>query len=379
MLKVSKNWRKNVNKSVFKKISKLLFLFTLIVFVQQMDGRYLATAGEDGKIKVFEESKKARFLKHKGVFSILFSTHDPNKLFSVGSESIKIWNLVKPRGKEFEKEIYGRFCALSLSPFDKNLIAFGSKTEVKVWDLSKSECIKTFKHPSRVLSVLFSPHKPNILVSFSLKLGTRRDVGGIRVWDLSKEDEKKSRVMTLPCPAKFPNSLMFSPRNPNMLFVLVSKSIEIWDLSNMRQRKPIKSLYVGYGNSGLFSFSCDGKTIAVISGKTIKIWDVSDKDPEKWKEVRTLEGHKQNVTSVMFHPENPKRLYSGSGDLFSKYGEIKVWDLSKDEGKCIKTKRSHRGGVVSIAISLQKKLALEKPEKHREEKKYTDVKIITVE
>ena len=52
--------------------------------------------------------------------------------------------------------------------------------------------------------------------------------------------------------------------------------------------------------------------------KTIKLWDI-----ETGKEIRTFEGHKDEVSSVAFSPDG-EYIVSGSGD-----NTLKLWDVKK--------------------------------------------------
>jgi WD40 repeat protein len=66
------------------------------------------------------------------------------------------------------------------------------------------------------------------------------------------------------------------------------------------------------------SFSPNGKSIVSCSSdKTVRVWDV-----ESGKEICTLEGHAGTVWSVSFSP-NGKSIVSGSWDK-----TIRVWDVT---------------------------------------------------
>ena len=87
------------------------------------------------------------------------------------------------------------------------------------------------------------------------------------------------------------------------------------------------------------SFSSDGKTLASGSrDNTIKLWNV-----ETGKEIRTLSGHNEGVTSVSFSSDG-KTLASGSEDK-----TIKLWNV--ETGKEIRSLSGHNSSVLSVSFS----------------------------
>jgi len=93
------------------------------------------------------------------------------------------------------------------------------------------------------------------------------------------------------------------------------------------------------------TFSSDSKLLASGSGDdTIKLWDVNSKS-----KVATLAGHSYDVTSVSFNPNNKILASAGSWN-----GNIKLWDiLSESE---ITTLKGHSYDVLSVAFSPDGKI-----------------------
>ncbi|MCA2659044.1 MAG: WD40 repeat domain-containing protein [Microcystis sp. M049S2] len=93
----------------------------------------------------------------------------------------------------------------------------------------------------------------------------------------------------------------------------VDKTIKLWNVETGKEIRTLK------GHDDLVTsvnFSPDGKTL--VSGswdKTIKLWNV-----ETGQEIRTLKGHDSAVRSVNFSPDG-KTLVSGSDD-----NTIKLWN-----------------------------------------------------
>jgi serine/threonine protein kinase len=104
----------------------------------------------------------------------------------------------------------------------------------------------------------------------------------------------------------------------------------------------------GHSNSVMsVAISQDGKMLASGSrDKTIKLWDL-----ETGEEIRTLRGHNEGITQVVFSPlreTSPqglgKTLVSTSSDR-----TIKLWNILT--GQEIRTFRGHTDGVMGVAYS----------------------------
>jgi WD40 repeat protein len=123
-------------------------------------------------------------------------------------------------------------------------------------------------------------------------------------------------------------------------------TIKIWDAETGQELR-ILSGQMDYVNS--VAFSPDGRRIVSgagaiqgMSGKntvaTVKIWDV-----ETGRELRTLSGHSEYVTSAAFSP-NGRYITSGSLD-----GTVKIWDPKT--GRELRTLMGDLNGVGSVAFS----------------------------
>jgi WD40 repeat protein len=112
--------------------------------------------------------------------------------------------------------------------------------------------------------------------------------------------------------------------------------IKIWSTES---RKEIKSLQGHSDGVTAIVFDRNGKTFAS-GGRDglIKLWDF-----RSGKETRRLQGHAGGVTTVAFNPRGGI-LASGGRD-----GLIKLWDLRS--GKETRRLQGHAGGVTTIAYS----------------------------
>jgi WD40 repeat protein/uncharacterized caspase-like protein len=142
-------------------------------------------------------------------------------------------------------------------------------------------------------------------------------------------------------------SVAFSPDGRVIASGSSDSTIKLWDAATCNQLRSLEG-HTGPVNS--VAFSPDGKVIASGSGdKTIKLWDVATGN-----QVRSLEGHTGGVTSVAFSPDG-KVIASGSQDKFGRLSPqlrrdtIKLWDAAT--GKQLRSLEGHTGDVTSVTFS----------------------------
>ncbi len=89
------------------------------------------------------------------------------------------------------------------------------------------------------------------------------------------------------------------------------------------------------------AFSPDGRRLATGGQEnTVKIWEV-----RTGQELRTLWGHRGDVYTVAFSPDDDGRWVASAGEDST----VRVWD--SHTGTLIRSFRGHRGLVSSVAFS----------------------------
>ncbi len=215
--------------------------------------------------------------------------------------------------------------AIAFSPDGSTIGSGGADQNVKLWDTSNGECLKTLrKHPKRVQAVAFSP-KGDILACGG-------DDQTVSLWDLNTSKchkvlhEHTGRVL----------SLAFSPRGKTLASASSDETVKLWKIGMTQSYSTFKG-HIGWVWS--VSFSSDGKTLASGSDdQTVKLWDASSD-----KCFKTLQGHSKRVRSVIFAPKD-KILASGSDDQ-----TVKLWDANS--GECFRTLQGHTDKIWSVAFS----------------------------
>jgi len=267
---------------------------------------------------------------------ILVSAHD--RTIEVWEISPQIWRGRLYMKSRWVKDLKGHASTVLSMVFSKDgkYLASGAMDRtVRIWDTSDEnpgnwQLVQTLQMGEESLkaSVAFNS-TGTFLASFDGKTVKFWDTSSWREVAALKDKDYESRSP----------SVAFSPDGTKLAFGSDDGSVKILDISssNPQDWQEVKALpLTGYYEIISVAFSPDGTKLASGSDgdldSLVKIWDTSSSDPEDWKEVTTLKGHKSEITSLAFSPDGTK-LASGSSD--SNDISVKIWDTS--DWKLIKT------------------------------------------
>jgi WD40 repeat protein/tRNA A-37 threonylcarbamoyl transferase component Bud32 len=336
------------------------------------DGRWIASAGNDGEIKIWDiaSGQEGRTLQgHKEAVRTVTFSRDGGRLASVSSDrTVRVWNVTT--GETLHAFPTGPLRSaggVSFSPDGRYLAASGEGNTVKVWDLSNQQERFTLQgHTVSVESVTFSPdgrrlasgggdqtiqlwdastgkrilllegnQGPLFAVVFSPD-GRRLASAGwnptVRVWDADTGRE----VMTLAGHDATVRAVSFSPDGRRLASASDDRSVKLWDLRTGAETITLR----GHGAAvGAVVFDRDGwRLITGSADQTVRIWETMSE-----QDCLTLRGHTNAVWSVTFSPDG-RRLASSSEDR-----TIRLWDVAT--GLELQTLRGHRRGVYHAAFS----------------------------
>jgi WD40 repeat protein len=156
------------------------------------NGQYLATAGKDAMVRVFDLNKVKLLheLKHPGETNGVTFTRDNGRLLTgCADATIRVFDVAsgKPAG-ELRGHASGGITDLQFSSDDKLLASAGIDNTVRLWntaDLSKPELLETYRdHDNLVFGVAISPDN-QLLASVDW-------ADKVLVWDLRKQEERWS-------------------------------------------------------------------------------------------------------------------------------------------------------------------------------------------
>nr|XP_043630651.1 WD repeat-containing protein 44-like [Erigeron canadensis] len=204
------NCTKTVNVHINKKKSKeLSSVYTtqdfpahngsISVLKFSHDGRYLASAGDDCIVRIWEitehhEDPSKYEIQGNDPSKLYFSTNHLSELAPINVDKEKNRKIKKPSEltcvilppkvfRILEKPVHefhghgGEILSLSWSKKGYLLSSSVDKT-VRLWQIGHHECIKVFTHNNYVTSVEFNPVDENYFISGSID-------GKVRIWEVS--------------------------------------------------------------------------------------------------------------------------------------------------------------------------------------------------
>jgi WD40 repeat protein len=284
------------------------------------DQRVLAAGYEDGKVRLWDLSLgKPRCVRTlpvnnegEGVHALAFS-RDGQWLAAVAGRELKVWNATTYQ-KVRTIPTGARMSCVAFSPDAQQVAAagfggFGVNFDVRLWDLANDETPpRRFRGNSwAVLQVAFSPDGQH-LASTSLS-------GAVRIWNV-----QTGRLIGTPqlTPPGSSYGLAFSPDGTQLALGSTDQVLRVWDIRTWK----LLHEYHDPGGVRSVAFSPDGQRLAWGStDATAKVRDLPEgRGGDANPRIHTLHGHTSWVLSVAFSPDG-KQIASASVD-----GTVKIWN-----------------------------------------------------
>ncbi|MBD2198378.1 MULTISPECIES: nSTAND1 domain-containing NTPase [Calothrix] len=314
------------------------------------DGNNIASAGNDGTIKLWDkDGKHLQTIKaHSSVIQDIHFAHDSKSLVSASNDgTIKFWIKKGKKLQDFKtiKIDVSKSEYMDFSPNGEKLASVNNEV-IKIWS-KNGKLLQTIKKPRIVKASMYD---------YAAKLST-----------LAKEQEKtlwgikgKEYANSLSTPELLYSDLRklgfvsFSYDSKKIVSENDDGTITIWD-TNGRKLKTFKNrendderfIWLAadgrkFGNISTIKFSPDGKILASAgSDGIIKLYN------NQGEEVLTLKDRSGAVRNISFSPD---------GKILASAGNDGIIKLYNNQGKEVLTLKDRSGAVRNISFSPDGKI-----------------------
>jgi WD40 repeat protein len=285
--------------------------FTTLVY--NPDGKFLIAGGADGGIHILDATtgREVRTLASgpQQITALALRPDDGTVVtLALGANTPRVWDLTTGKIVRQADDAPNKtpFAPQVLSPDGRRYAAWAQPDLLTAWSADGKELFHAPTQFKDVGYIVFSPDAKTLAVSSDA-------ASQIALWDVDsgKELRRLNGVRV------FGPALMFSPNGNYLAGKGIDGTVHVWGVASgkdLRQFKLRPGTPVG---SSRLAFSPDGKTLAVVHGLAIHLWDV-----EANKELHEFVGHIQPVEDVHFSADGKRVL------TFSRDGGTGQWDAA---------------------------------------------------
>jgi RNA polymerase sigma factor (sigma-70 family) len=313
----------------------------LITAVYSPDGKTLATAGEGGKIRLWDTATgRTRRTLRQGKTCILSLAISPDgqtlaaggvdhdrRSHTLHPTRLVLWDLVSGKARRTFVDSNG-FQRLAFSRNGRWLAAGTNNEKIRLWEAATGKELPALKVPLQsIMALAFSPDSRTLA-------GGCSDLT-VRLWDMASGRER----LRLTGHQKMIRALAFSPNGKLLAAGYDDRTVGLWDPATGKELRTL----TGHGEQiTTVAFSPDGRTLASAErGRgPVRLWD-----PATGKERHRLHGPRTSgwVECVTFSPDG-KTLATAD-----RYGTVLLWDVAS--GRRVQRDEGHEFSVMSVAVS----------------------------
>ena len=253
------------------------------------------------------DTQRSLFQRSDRVKAVDFHPTEPWLLTALYNGSVNIYNTdTGALVKTFEVAEVPVRC-VKFIPRKNWFVAGSDDFQLRVFNYNTHEKVIAFEaHPDYIRCLAVHPTLSIIL--------TGCDDMTIKAWDW---DKQWKCIRSFEGHTHYIMNLVFNPKDTNTFASsCLDRTVKMWSLGSSSPNFTLDAHEKGGVNYVEFYPGAD-KPYLVTTGddRTVKIWDYLSKSC-----VQTLEGHTNNVSLAMFHPNLPL-IISGSED-----GSVKIWN-----------------------------------------------------
>jgi dipeptidyl aminopeptidase/acylaminoacyl peptidase len=297
------------------------------------DGTRLASAGQDGAVRVWDAESGRELLVYQGSTDRLRGvawSPDGARLASASQDgAVRVWDAESGRELVACAGHNGPAYAVAWSPDGALLASTGDNRKVRVWDAaSGQQILACVGHRRQTLGVAWSPDGARLAST-----GVDRTV---RVW------EATSGQQILACQGHADEAwgVAWSPDGTRLASASLDKTVRVWDAESLREL--VVCQWKEYGMAGV-AWSPDGLRLAsTCKSGVVRVWEAAS-----GRELLVCQGQEGDVWSVAWAPDGTRLASAGQGGSCA----CGMW------AKPTVGPSRRRGGRLWRASSIQRKLA----------------------
>ncbi|MCI0456652.1 MAG: protein kinase [Gemmataceae bacterium] len=285
---------------------------TIWSVVYSPDGRQLASASDDGTVRIWDATtgQEIRTLSGHtgGVFTVAYRPPDGRHLVSTGIRdgTVRVWDMTTGQPVFACRHEHRVVQGAAYSPDGRQLASASWDKTVKIWDASTGQLIDTLAMQTTEFDPLaYSPDGQHLAVVTHDGTLTLRDVTtGQTIRTFSK-----TGLGTGMGKAFSPDGQRLAVSGGD------SKTVRVWEVTTGQE---LLALHGHTDRQSAVAYSPDGRLLASSSWDgTVRIWDATTGQP-----IRTLRGHRSQIRNVAYSPDG-RHLASAGED-----GVVKIWDVT---------------------------------------------------
>ncbi|HMV46628.1 MAG TPA: caspase family protein [Blastocatellia bacterium] len=293
------------------------------------DGRLLASGGVDGKVKLWDAAsgrELANFDAHKGRVNAVVFSRDSSLLASAGVDNaVKVFDVTAQREARTLSGHTGPVTALAFNADNKTLASASADRSIKLWDAATSQNTQTLPQTNIPTTLAFSP-AGNSLASGSLD-------SAVQLWNLPQtapsqvSNLKSGRIV----------ALSFSADGKELLAASYERIVKRFDVATRRELQTL-SEPDRLEKYETLAFSPDSQTLALCPGTR----DIEVRKLSAFAEVTKLSSRANPVQAVAF--SNDGRWFAiGNRDTSAT-----LWDVNA--GRLTANFAGNTGSVNAVAF-----------------------------